>query len=214
MCQIYITRKVKIQGVPCCKNQSRYHISCHGTSQVMLVCLLFERATFTRKPCKVLTLPYQCSPSSPPFIVSYAVSSPGPPILPTSVYRHLRRLYCCHIVCLCVMLQRVCTRRDNLLTSMRAFVFSKRLQLHLPWSISVSVGRQPSIIPMEKKIIGPFWSMFLINFLFLFTVPYTILLQTESLFSLILCSPRSSSPFIPPPQTSLDAQKSCGQHRN
>ena len=108
MCQIYITRKVKIQGVPCCKNQSRYHISCHATSQVMFVCLLFEHATFTCKPCKarvVPTLPYQCSPSSPCFIVSDAVSSPGPLILPTSTYRHLRRLHFCHIVCLHAMLQ-------------------------------------------------------------------------------------------------------------
>ena len=50
MCQIYISRKIKIQGVLWCKNQSRYHISCYTTAQVMFVCLLFERATFVCKP--------------------------------------------------------------------------------------------------------------------------------------------------------------------
>jgi hypothetical protein len=177
----------------------------------MFVFLLFERATFIRKQDSA-SLPYLCSPTSPRFFISDAVSSPGPPISSNSIYRHLRRFCYCHIVRLRAMC--VFARWNNFSTSIRAFVLSKRLQLHLPWSISVSVGRQPSIIPVEKKIIGPFWSTFLINFLFLFTVPYTILLQTESLFSLILCSPRSSSPFIPPPQTLLDAQKSCGPHRN
>ena len=103
-------KKGKIQGVPCCKNQSQYHISCHATSQVMFVCLLFECATFTHKPWVVPTLPYQCSPFSPRFIVSDAMSSPGPLILPTSIYRHLRRFHCCHIICLCLCAMLQCMR--------------------------------------------------------------------------------------------------------
>ena len=79
------------------------------------------------------------------------MSSPGPPILSTSVYRHLRRLHCCHIVCLRAMLQCMHETKITFLTSMRAFIFSKHLQLYLPWLISVSVGRQPSIIPVEKN---------------------------------------------------------------
>ena len=50
MCQIYIARKIKIQGVPWCEKQSWYHISCHtSTAQVMFVFELFERATFICK---------------------------------------------------------------------------------------------------------------------------------------------------------------------
>ena len=42
--KIYIMRKVKNQGVPWCKNQSRYHIL------PPKLCLLFEHVTFTCKP--------------------------------------------------------------------------------------------------------------------------------------------------------------------
>ena len=44
MCQIYIARKIKIQGVPWCKNQSWYHISCHTTTQVMALVSCLEQA--------------------------------------------------------------------------------------------------------------------------------------------------------------------------
>ena len=149
MCQIYIAKKIKIQGVPWCKNQSWYHISCHTTTQVMFVFLLFEHVTFIHKQNSAHSLPHPYSPSTPHFFISDAVSSPGPPILSNSICRHLRRLCYCHIVRLCAMC--ACARWNNLSTSMRAFVLSKRLQLYLPWLISVSVGRQPSIIPMDKN---------------------------------------------------------------
>jgi len=58
MCQIYIARKIKIQGVPWCKNQSRYHISCYTTAQVMFIFLLFECATFVRKAFNVQQPPW------------------------------------------------------------------------------------------------------------------------------------------------------------
>ena len=149
MCQIYITRKVKIQGVPCCKNQSQYHISCHATSQVMFVCLLFERATFTRKPCKARFS--QGSSHSPLPVLSLFTSFHcfWCRVFPRTTNIANFRLQAFKKVLL--LPHCGCARRNNFLTSMLAFVVSKRLQLYLPWSISVSAGRQPSIIPVEKN---------------------------------------------------------------
>ena len=109
----------------------------------------------------------------------------------------------------------VCVGQNNFLTSMQAFIFFQMLTT-LPTLIDFSVGGKTAVNnPHGNFFIGLFWSTSLINFLFLFTLPYTILFHTESLFSLILCSPRFSLPFSPPPQISLDAQKPCGQqHRN
>ena len=61
--QIYIARKIKIQGVPWCKNQSWYHISCYTMAQVMFIFLLFECATFVCKPCNRRQHPPLSAPS-------------------------------------------------------------------------------------------------------------------------------------------------------
>ena len=160
----------------------------------------------------VLTLPYQCSPSSPRFIFFWCHVFPRTPDIANFRLQAFKKASTLYVFVRCYSVYA----QDEIFFNQHASVRFFQTPPTLPTLIDFSVSGKTAVNnPRGKKFIGPFWSTFLINFLFLFTLPYTILLQTESLFSLILCSPRFSSPFSPPSQTSLDAQKPCGQqHRN